>query len=196
MPGPEASCFLFSFRGVRFALLCFSFFATPIFGQRDAYFSHCLFSRDPWANVSNRAVLLVFVLVQAFLICFFSRESRRIARTCLFVAILAGRFCLFWFCVGRAPGPTCRHPGAYVSHCCVLVFFQDAFFWPGSDKMQDWKCEKTHNARRARRGAKQKRIRTRRGAGETGRPGAAKKKQRETHTPGCQLRKKGKHSPG
>ena len=41
--------------------------------------------------------------------------------------------------------------------------------------MQDWKCEKTHNARRARRGAKQKRIRTRRGAGETGRPGAAKK---------------------
>ena len=64
----------------------------------------------------------------------FYRESRRIARTCLFVAILAGRFCLFWFCVGRAPGPTFRHPGAYVSHCCVLVFFQDVFFGPGATK--------------------------------------------------------------
>ena len=175
MPGPGASCFLFSFRGVRFALLCFSFFATPIFGQRDAYFSHCLFSRDPWANVSNRAVLLVFVLVQAFLICFFSRESRRIARTCLFVAILAGRFCLFWFCVGRAPGPTFRHPGAYVSHCCVLVFFQDAFFGPGATKCRIGNVKKP-TMQDARAGAPNKKGYARAGVqGKPDAPGQRKK---------------------
>ena len=75
-----------------------SFFATPIFGQRDAYFSHCLFSRDPWANVSNRAVLLVFVLVHAFLICCFFLANRGVllALVCSLPS-LQGGFAFFGF---------------------------------------------------------------------------------------------------
>ena len=88
---------MFSFRGVRFALLCFSFFATPIFGQRDAYFSHCLFSRDPWAKVSNRAVLLVFVLVHAFLICFFLANRGVLLALVCSLPSLQGGFAFFGF---------------------------------------------------------------------------------------------------
>ena len=91
---------VFCFRSGAYVSHCcvFRFFATPIFGQRDAYFSHCLFSRDPWANVSNRAVLLVFVLVHAFLICCFFLANRGVllALVCSLPS-LQGGFAFFGF---------------------------------------------------------------------------------------------------
>ena len=190
----------------------------PVFCFRSgAYVSHCcVFRFLPPRFLVNatrtfRIVCFLGIPGRTFRIarfCSFSFWSTRFSFVVFFSRIAA--YCSHLFvrchpCREVLPFLVLRwsRPGAYFSSSrsvrfALLCFgvFPRCFFWPGSDKMQDWKCEKTHNARRARRGAKQKRIRTRRGAGETGRPGAAKKKQRETHTPGCQLRKKGKHSPG
>ena len=176
MPGPGASCFLFSFRGVRFALLCFSFFATPIFGQRDAYFSHCLFSRDPWANVSNRAVLLVFVLVHAFLICCFFLANRGVllALVCSLPS-LQGGFAFLGFALVAPRGLLFVIPERTFRIAVFWCFSKMLFFGPGATKCRIGNVKKP-TMQDARAGAPNKKGYARAGAqGKPDAPGQRKK---------------------
>ena len=163
-----------------------------MFGQRDAYFSHCLFSRDPWANVSNRAVLLVFVLVHAFLICCFFLANRGVllALVCSLPS-LQGGFAFFGFALVAPRGLLFVIPERTFRIAVFWCFSKMLFFGPGATKCRIGNVKKT-TMQDARAGAPNKKGYARAGAqGKPDAPGQRKKATRNAHA-GMPTKEKGK----